>query len=377
MNKAPSTIAAHAGGPADRFTGGVISPIHLATTFERAGDNSVPHGNVYARADNPSFRQVESTLAKLENAADALVFASGMAAATAVFMALSPGDHVVAPKQMYWALRSWLQTEATRWGLNVDLVDMTDLNEVKRVVQLDRTKLIWIETPANPTWDITDIAGVVEIAHAAGARVAVDSTVSTPILTQPLALGADIVMHSGTKFLNGHSDVVAGVLATKVKDEMWERIVSHRARGGAILGPFESFLLARGLRTLAVRMPVHCGSARTLAERLAGHPAISRVLYPGLDTHPGHAIAARQMKPGFGGMLSIRIANGRDSALRVLSRVELFTRATSLGGTESLIEHRASAEGPGTLCPTDLLRISVGLEDVEDLWDDLKAALVG
>lgn len=372
---APETLAAQALGHVDGPTGALIPPIHPSTTFERDADTGYSRGRVYARADNPTFDAAAETLTQLEGGEATLLFSSGMAAATAVFLALNPGDHVVAPRVMYWALRGWLLDFASRWGLRVDLVDTSDLDAVAAAVRPGQTRLIWLETPANPTWEVADIAAVAGIAHAAGARLAVDSTVATPVLTRPLELGADIVMHSATKYLNGHSDVVAGTLTTARRDEVWSRIETIQRQNGAILGPFEAWLLQRGLRTLFPRLRWQCHSASLLADRLAAHPRVSAVLYPGLPGHPGHDVARRQMQGGFGGMLSIRVAGGREAAIATAARVRLWTRATSLGGVESLIEHRASIEGPTSPVPDDLLRLSVGLESTEDLWADLSAAL--
>jgi cystathionine gamma-synthase len=370
------SLAAQAMGDIDPITKAVVPPIHVATTYIRDPDNAYASGYAYGRPDNATVRQAEAVIAMLEEAeAGALLFASGMAAATAVFQALDPGDHVVAPQVMYWALRNWLATEAKRWGLAVDFVAVADLDALRDAVQPGRTKLVWIETPANPLWTVTDIAAAAEIAHAAGARLAVDSTVASPAHTRPLALGADLVMHAATKILNGHSDVIAGALASARTDAFWERIARIRTNQGAILGPFEAYLLMRGLRTLPLRAAAQAQTALTLAERLSEHPHVARVLYPGLPTHSGHAVAARQMEGGFGSMLSIRAAGGEAAAIDAAARVELWKRATSLGGVESLIEHRASVEGPGSPCPPDLLRLSVGIEDPDDLLDDLDAAL--
>lgn len=370
------SLAAQAMGHVDPITKAVVPPIHVATTYIRDEDNAYSSGYVYGRPDNATIREAEGVLAMLEEAeAGALLFSSGMAAATAVFQALNPGDHIVASKVMYWALRSWLMTEAVRWGLAVDFVETDDLDALRKAVVPGRTKLVWVETPSNPLWTITDIAAAAEIAHAAGARLAVDSTTASPIHTRPLTLGADIVMHAATKVLNGHSDVVAGVLAGAKADEFWEKVASIRKMQGAILGPFEAYLLMRGMRTLHLRAAAQAKSAMTLAERLSAHPKIARVLYPGLPQHPGHDIAARQMEGGFGYMLSIQVMEGEAAAIRTAARVRLFKRATSLGGVESLIEHRASIEGPGTPCPPDLLRLSTGIEDVEDLFRDLDEAL--
>ena len=276
---------------------------------------------------------------------------------------------------MYWSLRNWLRTEATRWGLQVDFVETDDLTRLKAAVRPGRTKLIWIETPANPLWAVTDIAGAAEIARVAGARLAVDSTCASPIHTRPLALGADIVMHAATKVLNGHSDVIAGALAGASREDYWARIETVRRSNGAILGPFEAYLLRRGLKTFFVRAAAQAKSAQALAERLTAHPRVTRVLYPGLPRHPGHGIAARQMENGFGFMLSVLVLGGEAAAVAAAAHVELWKRATSLGGVESLIEHRASIEGLGTPCPVDLLRLSTGLEAVDDLYGDLDRAL--
>ncbi|WP_137176581.1 PLP-dependent aspartate aminotransferase family protein [Roseomonas sp. AR75] len=369
------TLAAQAMGKVDEATRAVVPPIHVTTTFLRDPDNQYRSGNIYGRADNETVREAEAVIAMLEGAPAAMLLGSGMSAATAVFLALSPGDHVVAPNVMYWAMRNWLMTDAARWGIALTLVDMTDLDALRAAVQPGRTKLVWIETPANPLWSITDIAGAARIAHEAGARLAVDSTCATPLLTRPTEHGADIVMHSATKYLNGHSDVVAGALATARTDEFWDRIRRNRSMLGQILGPLEAFLLLRGMRTLPVRVPAACAAAQELAERFVAHPGVAQVLYPGLPGHPGHDVAKRQMQGGFGGMLSIRVRGGAQHAIGTAARVELWKRATSLGGVESLIEHRASIEGAGSPCPDDLLRLSTGIEDPADLFADLDRAL--
>lgn len=353
----------------------MVQPIHVATTFIRDPDNQYRSGNIYGRPDNATVREAEAIVAMLEGAEAALVLGSGMSAATCVFLALAPGDHVVAPRVMYWGLRNWLLGDATNWGLEVDFVDTDDLAAVRAAIRPGVTRLVWLETPANPLWTITDVAAVCEIAHDAGARVAVDSTCATPVLTRPLELGADIVMHAATKYLNGHSDVVAGALATRHVDEFWERLKRVRTMLGMILGPLEAYLLIRGMRTLYLRVGQACTSALELARRLQKHTAVAEVLYPGLPTHPGHAIAARQMLDGFGGMLSIRVRGGDATAIATAANVRLWKRATSLGGVESLIEHRASIEGVGSPCPPDLLRLSTGIEDVDDLYGDLDRAL--
>jgi len=371
----PESIAAQALGWVDEKTRAITPAIHVSSTYLRDADNQYRSGRVYARADNPAFDQAEAVMAQLEEGAQAALFASGMAAATAVFQALSPGDHVLAPKVMYWSLRNWLMNFATRWGLNVELIDMTDPAAVRAALRPGATKLVWIETPANPLWTVTDIAATAEIAHAAGALVAVDSTVSSPVLTRPLTLGADIVMHAGTKYLNGHSDLVAGVLVTREDSEYWRRVKMVRAQIGGTLGSFEAWLLLRGMRTLYLRVRAASQSAQRIAEHFQGHPLVEAVLYPGLPGAHGHAVAARQMQGGFGGMMSIRAKGGEAAAIATAAHVELWKRATSLGGTESLIEHRASVEGAGTPAPPDLLRLSVGIEDAGDLTADLEQAL--
>jgi cystathionine gamma-synthase len=376
-NWKPRTLAAQALGRIDEASRAVVPPIHLTTTFIRDPDNQYRSGNIYGRPDNETVREAEALIAALEGAAAAMVLGSGMSAATALFLALSPGDHVVAPKVMYWSLRNWLMTEATRWGLKVELVETSDLDAVRAAVRPGATKLVWIETPSNPLWSITDIEAVGKIAHAAGAVLAVDSTAATPMLTRPIEHGADIVMHAATKYLSGHSDVVAGALATAREDALWERIKRNRSMLGQILGPLEAFLLIRGMRTLPLRVAAACASAAELAKRFSGHAAVAEVLYPGLSGHPGHEVARRQMSEGFGGMLSIRVKGGEAAAVSAAARVELWKRATSLGGVESLIEHRASIEGAGSPCPPDLLRLSTGIEDVGDLFADLDRALRG
>ena len=353
---------------------GLVRSIHMATTFIRDADNGYSSGYVYGRTNNVSVEQAEDVIAALEGADEALLFGSGMAAATSVFLAFQKPTHIVASAVMYWGLRSWLR-EIGRYGHSVTFVDTSDLGAVQRAVEPGRTGILWVETPSNPLWTITDIEAVAEIAHNAGAVLCVDSTVSTPIFTRPLLLGADIVMHSATKYLNGHSDVIAGALAISQGGMLWSEIKKARMSQGTALGPFEAWLLTRGMRTLDVRVRAQAKTAARLAEELLGHPAVSDVLYPGLQHHPGHEVASRQMTGGFGGMLSIRMKNGEAAAIAAAARVRLWKRATSLGGVESLIEHRASIEGAGSPCPLDLLRLSVGLEDADDLYSDLIQAL--
>jgi len=371
----PQTLAAQGLGRVAEPYREVVPPIHVSTTYERAADHAYPGKRVYSRADNPGYDQAEALLAQLEHAAGAMLFSSGQAAAASVFLALAPGDAALVPRNMYWGFRKWLLEYMQPWGLRIELYENASVDDVAARARASRPKLIWIETPANPTWDVTDIAAVAQVAREVGAVVAVDSTVATPMLTRPLELGAGIVMHSATKYLNGHSDVIAGVLATAKDDALWQRIRYVRGSGGAVPGPFEAWLLLRGMRTLPLRVAAACANAMAVAERFAEHPAVSQVLYPGLPSHPGHAVARRQMQGGFGGMLSLRLKAGEAAAISFTGRLRVFKRATSLGSVESLAEHRASVEGPGTTCPADLVRLSIGVEHVEDLLADIAQAL--
>lgn len=372
----PETIAAQARHAVDDATGAVVPPLHASTTYARDEGYRLPAAHEYTRDDNPTYRAPEQVLADLERGADARLFASGMAAATAAVQALlRPGARLVASRAMYHGLRRWMTEWCEAWKVELELVDATDLDALRAAVERGPTALVWIETPANPTWDVVDIAAAAEIARARGARLVVDSTVATPVHTRPLTLGADVVMHSATKALNGHSDVLAGALVTARDDEAWQRIRHVRRAQGAVPGPFEAWLLLRGMRTLFVRAGRSSATALELARRLSGHAGVERVLYPGLESHPGHAIAARQMAGGFGSMLSVLVRGGAEDALRVAGRLKVFLRATSLGGVESLVEHRATIEGPETLAPPNLLRLSIGLESVDDLWADLAEAL--
>jgi len=379
QTKAPlttKTLVAQTPGARERITGAITQPIHMSSTFLRDPDNRYPAGYVYGRTDNASVQQAEDLIAKLEGAEEALLFGSGMAAASSVLLALEKPTHIIASKVMYWGFRSWLR-EIGRYGHRVSFIETSDLDAVRAAVRPGETGLLWIETPSNPLWTITDIAAISEIAHAAGAILCVDSTVATPVFTRPLALGADVVMHAATKYLNGHSDVLAGALAFAADDQATARIRQIRATHGMVLGPFEAYLLIRGMRTLDLRVRAAAANAFELAQRLSNHAAALAVLYPGLPHHPGHDLARRQMIGGFGGMLSVRVRGGEAAAIAAAARVRLWKRATSLGGVESLIEHRASVEGPSSPCPPDLLRLSAGIEDVEDLWRDLDEALRG
>lgn len=368
------TLAVHAGTHVDPATGAVTPPIHLTTTFERAPDGSFPRGHIYARDTNPNRNQLEESLALLEGGAVCAAFASGSAATAALFQSLRPGDHVLAGDDAFYGTVRLLREVFEPWGLKHSFVDLADLEAVANALAQQATTLVWLETPSNPLLRVCDIAAVSKLARQAGARVAVDNTWCTPMLQRPLELGADYVMHSTTKYLSGHSDLVGGAVIARADDAFFERIRLQQKQGGAIPSPFDCWLLMRGIRTLPYRMRAHCDNAATVAGFLATHPQVERVHYPGLDTHAGHAIAAHQMSM-FGGMLSFQVHGARAEALRVTGGVKLITRATSLGGPESLIEHRASVEGPHTRAPENLLRMSVGLEHPDDLIDDLRTAL--
>jgi len=367
------TLAVHGAHGADPSTGAIAPPINLSTTFERAADGSLPHGYIYARDGNPNRVALERVLAALEGGTAAAAFSAGMAATMAVFQSLSPGDHVVLPASVYYGTRKLMDQVFTRWGLTVTSVDMRDAERVAGAITT-RTRLVWVETPSNPLLAVADIARIAALAHDAGARCAVDNTWATPIAQRPIALGADLVMHSTTKYLGGHGDVTGGALVTRRDDEFFERVRTVQTAGGAIASPFDCWLVVRGIKTLPHRIRAHTANATAVARFLEAHPKVEAVHYPGLASHPGHAIAARQMS-AFGGMVSVQVRGGREAALRVKSRVQVFTRATSLGGPESLVEHRASVEAPGSGTPENLLRLSIGLEHPDDLIADLDQAL--
>jgi cystathionine gamma-synthase len=367
------TLAVHSGHAPDASTGAVMPPIHLSTTFERQADGGYPAGFVYGRSDNPNRRALEECLAALEAGAAALAFASGMAATSALFQALATGDHLIIPGDVYFGTGKVAQEVFGRWGLDCTIVDMTELDQVQAAVR-PTTKVIWAETPSNPLLKITDIAAVSAIAHAAGAICVVDNTWPSPVCQQPLQHGANVVMHSTTKYLGGHSDLTGGALIVRQMGDLYQRLRTIQQWGGAIPSPFECWLLRRSISTLPYRMRGHCENAARVAAFLSKHPAVEAVHYPGLSSHPGHAIAARQMT-SFGGMLSIQVKGNAAEALAVANKIKIFTQATSLGGVESLIEHRASVEGPASQTPQNLLRISIGLEHADDLIADLDQAL--
>ena len=367
------TLAVHAGHAPDPSTGAVTPPIHLSTTFEREADGQYRGGLVYSRYANPNRSALEECLAALEGGAGAACFASGSSATAAVLQSLEAGAHVIAPDDAYFGTTKLMNDIFGPWKLEVTLADMTDLGSVERAFR-PSTRLIWIETPSNPLLRVVDIARLAEIAHARSALCVVDNTWATPVLQRPLSLGADVVMHATTKYLGGHSDVLGGALVWRADGAPAQRIRAIQTSVGAVPSPFECWLTMRGVRTLPWRVRAHSANALALATYLTNHRCIERVHYPGLPDHPGHAIAARQMS-GFGGMLSLQVRGGRDAAMDLAARLRIVTRATSLGGTESLIEHRASVEGPGTRAPENLLRLSVGLEHVDDLVEDFDQAL--
>jgi cystathionine gamma-synthase len=367
------TLAVHAGRKADSATGAVTPPIYLSTTFERRSDGEYPLGFSYSREDNPNRRMLEQCLAALEGGKEALAFASGLAVLNGVLQGLEPGDHIIAPLDVYYGMRQLISTVFFKWPLEVTYVNMTDLDAVRAAVR-PSTRLIWVETPSNPLLDITDLSGVAEIARQANAISICDGTFTTPALQRPFDFGIDMVMHSTTKYLGGHADLLGGSLATRFDNYLFERVRNAQRYGGAAPSAFDCWLALRGVSSLPWRMRGHVDNAQAVASFLNAHPAVERVHYPGLPSHPGHSLAARQMKGG-GGMVSFQVRGCRAEAMRVAAGVQVFTRATSLGGPHSYIEHRASIEGPGTLTPQNLLRLSAGLENSADLIADLEQSL--
>jgi len=368
----PATITAQASGATDPLTGGVVPPIQPSTTFLRGRDYELLNGEYsYARYHNDAGKIAEKTLAILEQAADSALFPSGMAATAAVFRTLKNGGSAVIQSGIYHGTTHWIRDFCARRDITLHELDTSDQTVLESV---GKTDLIWIETPSNPWLKITDIRYAARIAKRAGAILVVDSTAATPILSQPLTLGADLVMHSATKAINGHSDVLAGVLACREKNPLWDHILAERAGAGAVIGPFEAWLLIRGIRTLPLRVANMCQNAEKIADFLKDHPAVEEVFYPGLPGFPGYQIAAEQMTGGFGFLMSVRIKGDAANALNVAGRLNLFHRATSLGGVESLVEHRHTIE-PDTGVPENLLRLSIGIEDAGDLIDDLGQAL--
>ena len=373
------TLAIHAGQEPDPTTGAVVPPIYQVSTYKQDGVGGLRGGYEYSRSGNPTRTALEECLAALEGGARGLAFASGLAAEDTLLRTVcGPGDHVVIPDDAYGGTYRLFAQVLQRWGLEHSPARLSDPAAVAAAVRPGQTQVVWVETPTNPLLGIADIAALAEVAHAAGALLVVDNTFASPYLQQPLALGADVVVHSTTKYLGGHSDVIGGGLVA-ADPEVAERLAYHQNAMGSVAGPFDSWLVLRGIKTLAVRMDRHCANAERVVEHLLGHPGVEEVLYPGLHGHPGHAVAARQMR-AFGGMVSFRVRGGEEAALAVCGRAEVFTLGESLGGVESLIEHpgrmtHASVAGSPLEVPADLVRLSVGLESVEDLLGDLDRAL--
>ncbi len=375
------TLAVHAGHIIDPATGAVSSPIHLSTTFERDIEGTYSRGFMYTRNNNPNRQALEQGISALEGGAGAAAFASGTGASMSIFQTLVPGDHVLAHVDAYYGTSRLLREIFRRWGLDISFVDMSDLSAVEKALQ-SKTKLAWMETPSNPLLKIVDLAAVAKIVHGTDAICVCDNTWA-PTLQRPFDLGADLILHSTTKYFGGHCDVLGGIVVAKTESDFFKRIKSIQYEGGAVPSPFDCWLILRGMRTLPWRMRAHSENAMKVADFLSGHPKVARVHYPGLKSHPGHEIAAKQMSTQsagsedklFGGMLSFEAKDGRDAAMSVAAKTKIFTRATSLGGVESLIEHRASIEGTGTTSPEGLLRLSIGLENAADLIEDLDQAL--
>ena len=375
------TLAVHAGHTIDPATGAVSSPIHLSTTFERDAEGTYSRGFMYTRNNNPNRQALEQGISALEGGAAAAAFASGTGASMSIFQALAPGDHVLAHLDAYYGTSRLLREIFRRWGLEVSFVDMSDLRAVEKALR-SKTKLAWVETPSNPLLKIVDLSAVAQIARGAGAICVCDNTWA-PTLQRPFDLGADLILHSTTKYFGGHCDVLGGIVVTNVENDFFQRIRSIQYEGGAVPSPFDCWLILRGMRTLPWRMRAHSENAMKVADFLSRHPKVARVHYPGLKSHPGYEIAAKQMSIHstgaqdklFGGMLSLQVKDGRDAAISVAAKTKIFIRATSLGGVESLIEHRASIEGAGTTSPEGLLRLSIGLENADDLIEDLDQAL--
>jgi cystathionine gamma-synthase len=367
------TRAIHTARKPDPLTGAVAPTLVMSTTFARDENYAVPGEHVYGRTSNPNRRALEEAYAALEGGAAAIAYASGQAASNALFQCLNPGEHVVLPREIYFGTRALFDAHFARMGIEMTPVGGADVDELRAALR-PNTRLVWVETPSNPLLQLTDIAAAAQAAHDVGARCVVDNTWATPFCQQPLALGADVALHSTSKYFGGHSDVTGGALVFRQADEFYTRAPSVQALGGAVPSPFDCWLIQRSIPSMAYRMRAHTENAAQVAQFLAAHPAVSAVHYPGLPSHPQHAVARAQMQ-SFGGMLSFEAAGGREAALRVAARVQLFKRATSLGGYESLIEHRASVEGPTSTAPAGLLRCSIGLEHPADLIDDLRTAL--
>ncbi len=370
------TLTATALGWTDRETDGLASPMRPSTSFLRDPKNPSRAGRQFTRDDNPTFEQPEALINELEGGAGCLLFASGMAAITSVFQRLQPGDHVILPKMVYSGLRDWMNIHGKRWGIKITYVEKHDTESLSIALLPGKTKVIWLETPSNPTWQVTDIAEIAKIAHDAGALVAIDNTVATPILTRPIEHGADIVLHSCSKYMNGHGDLIAGaVIVAPGREDILLDIKTLRNDYGSVLGSFESWLLLRGMRTLSPRVKTASENAMKIASFLEGCDGVAEVMYPGLERHAGHETAKRQMSGGFGGMLSFRLKGGEAAALKLADNVQIIRQAISFGSTETVIEHRAGLEKADTPTPRDMLRLSFGIENIEDLIEDLEQAI--
>lgn len=372
----PDTLAIQATRFPDANAGAVIAPLYLSTTFERHPDGNLMGEYGYTRADNPNRRVLETALAALEGGAVGLAFASGQAATTALLQTLRPGDHVLAGVDGYWATLVLMREVFGAWGIELSTADLTDPEAVQAAIR-PNTRLLWVETPSNPQLHVADVAALARIAHEAGAVCAVDNTAATPVLQQPLALGADVVMHSTTKFIGGHSDLLGGALVLRENGDLAQRLRQIQSLTGGVPSPFDCWLAARGLRTLGLRVRAQSAAALELARFLESQSNVEEVFYPGLESNARHELARRQMPEGFGALLSFTVRGGFDAARAVAGRLKLFTRATSLGGVESLVEHRKPVESPESPTPDHLLRVSVGLERLEDLREDLAQALAG
>jgi cystathionine gamma-synthase len=374
-NQKLQTLSIHSGRHVDPATGAVTAPLYTSTTFERDPGGEFSRHFFYSRIDNPNRSSLEQCLADLEGGVQAVAFGTGMAASLAVFQALAPGDHVVLHRDLYFGVRELVTGVFSRWGLKHSFVDMRNVEELREACRPE-TRLLWLETPTNPLIEVVDIQPVVDLARSLQIPLVCENTFATPVLQNPLQMGADMVVVALTKYIAGHSDALGGAVIFGKQSDLTSRIKDFQRVGGAVLSPFDCWLILRGVQTLVPRVRLHCENARRVAEFLSTHPAVSLVHYPGLPTDPGHAIACRQMRD-FGGMLSFEIRGGREEAFAMTSRLKLIVRATSLGGTHSLIEHRASIEGTFSRSPESLLRLSVGLEGAEDLIADLDQALQG
>lgn len=371
---AQATICAQVDHHREPGTGGVVPALHAATTYARDADFELPADLRYSRYGNPTVMVAEGLLSQLENAVETRLFGSGLAAAAAVIGTVRNGEHILAPKIMYHGAQDLIRKTADEHGAEVSFFDQTDATALEAGLR-PNTAIVWIESPVNPTWDIIDIADAAEKAHSVGACLCLDATVTPPVTTRALSLGVDIVFHSASKYLNGHSDVLAGALCTNFIGDRWKEIIRHRNLTGGVLGTFEAWLLIRGLRTLPIRFQRSSENAMAIARHFEKHPQFERVLYPGLESHPGYAIARKQMTGGYGGMLSFLVESGEDAAKAMAQNLKVFLAAASLGGVESLVEHRASVEGPNSLVPSNLVRFSIGIEDVDDLISDIEQAL--